>query len=112
MKLPNATAAVVDSSKVRDYLLNPAHAKGRGKALYFTAQGFDRSDWQMLAQALKHLARNSTVVATMESPHGLKYTLDGVIEGPGGKMARVRTVWIVDKGRYVPRLVTAFPTPA
>ena len=45
----------------------------------------------------------------MESPHGLKYIMDGKIETPSGKSPRVRTIWIVDQGLQAPRLVTAYP---
>jgi hypothetical protein len=46
----------------------------------------------------------------MESPHGLKYILDGKIETPCGKTPTVRTIWIVDRGTEAPRLVTAYPS--
>ena len=45
----------------------------------------------------------------MESPHGLKYILDGNIETPTGQNPVVRTIWIVDQGVETPRLVTAYP---
>jgi hypothetical protein len=37
MKLPNATHAVVDVAKLRDYCLNPGHARGRHKARVFAS---------------------------------------------------------------------------
>jgi hypothetical protein len=45
----------------------------------------------------------------MESTHGKKYIVDGTMETPTGKSPRVRTIWIVDGGETVPRLVTAYP---
>jgi hypothetical protein len=45
----------------------------------------------------------------METVHGKKYIVDGAIETPSGKTPVVRTVWIVDEGSDVPRLVTAYP---
>jgi hypothetical protein len=45
----------------------------------------------------------------MESPHGLKYALDGKIETPSGRSPTVRTIWIVDAGVETPLLVTAYP---
>jgi hypothetical protein len=48
----------------------------------------------------------------MESKHGKKYIVDGAIESPGGKTPMVRTVWIIDKGENIPRLVTVYPYEA
>ena len=44
-----------------------------------------------------------------ESPHGRKYVIVGRIESPDGKSALVQTIWIVDTGTDVARLVTAYP---
>jgi uncharacterized protein DUF6883 len=43
------------------------------------------------------------------SPHGKKYVIVGQVESPTGKAANVQTIWIVDKGWDVARLVTAYP---
>jgi len=45
----------------------------------------------------------------MESTHGIKYIVDGIIQGPNGSVGTVRTIWIIDSGRDRPRLVTAYP---
>jgi hypothetical protein len=45
----------------------------------------------------------------MESSHGTKYIVDGEIVSPVGKNPVVRTVWIVDHGQTIARLVTAYP---
>jgi hypothetical protein len=55
------------------------------------------------------LALNHAISKKMESAHGRKYIIDGAIETPGGKTPLVRTVWIIDRGSDVPRLVTAYP---
>jgi hypothetical protein len=47
----------------------------------------------------------------MDSIHGEKYIVEGTIATPVGRVVRVRTVWIIDRGETVPRLVTAFPRP-
>ena len=110
MKLPNAHLAVVDQNKITAYLLNPAHPDNGGKAPFFLALGFRSDDWQALAAALRKLAGEIPVAKKMESPHGLKYILDGKIETPGGRSPTVRTIWIVDQGLEIPRLVTAYPS--
>jgi hypothetical protein len=49
------------------------------------------------------------VWSTVASPHGKKYIVDGQIETPIGKTPIVRTIWIVDTGESIARLVTAYP---
>lgn len=109
MKLPNADLAVVPEHKLTHYLLNPVHPDNGGKAEFFTSLGFRVSEWEVLAAALRELARTSPVSQQAESPHGRKYVTVGRIESPGGKPALVQVIWIVDTGTDVPRLVTAYP---
>jgi hypothetical protein len=109
MKLPNANKAAVDREKIVDYLLNPAHPDNGGKADFFTQLGFRREHWEGLASALKILAQTAEVMRVSESPHGKKYVVIGQIESPSGKTVLVQTIWIVDKGLNVARLVTAYP---
>ena len=109
MKLPNASLALVERSKITEYLLNREHPDNGGKADFFIALGFHPNDWEVLATALRKLAMNSPVSQSMESPHGKKYIVDGEIETTVGKTPMVRTVWIIDTGETAPRLVTAYP---
>jgi hypothetical protein len=109
MNLPNAESAIVPMEKVVDYLLNPAHPDGAGKAQFFGLMGFRREEWQVLASALRRLAAQAEVTRSLESRHGRKYVLDGRIETPAGRTPLVRTVWIVDAGTEIPRLVSAYP---
>lgn len=109
MNLPNGENAVVEREKVRDYLLNVGHPDGYGKAAFFTTMGFRRDAWQVLADALRQVARDFPVIKSMTSLHGHKYIVDGVLPAPIGQSAFVRTIWIIDAGDDTPRLVTAYP---
>ena len=109
MKLPNADLVKVERKKIAEYLLNREHPDNGGKADFFFALGFDRDDWEPLAGSFCRLAITYSVTRSMESAHGKKYIVDGTIETPTGKSPRVRTIWIVDSGETVPRLVTAYP---
>ena len=109
MRLPDARDAIVEQEKICDYLLDPAHPDNGGKAAFFLSHGFSREEWFALATAFLGLAMVAEVTRNLESQHGRKYLLDGRIETPDGKVAMVRTVWIVDHGRGPPRLVTAYP---
>ena len=107
--MPHAHLAVVDRLKVVEYLLNAAHPDNGGKAAFFQALGFTSQRWEILAAALQSLAQAVTPVTTTESPYGQKYVIDGEIDTPSGRRARVRSVWIVDRDGDIPRLVTAYP---
>ena len=95
--------------KSRIILLNPAHPDTGGKAEFFGKLGFRRKEWEILAAAFRVLAQTTEVTSHAESPHGRKYVIVGQIESPVGKPAAVKTIWIVDKGLAVARLVTAYP---
>jgi hypothetical protein len=109
MNLPNVELAEIAEAKIRAYLLNPAHPDGKAKARFFAALGFTPEAWEVFAAALRGLAMRSPVANRLESVHGTKYVVDGPIESPSGQSPSVRTVWIVEAGRDVPRLVTAYP---
>jgi hypothetical protein len=109
VKLPSPETSIVAEEKVVGYLLNPLHPDGAGKAQFFAALGFGTEDWRLFADSLRGVAARNQVTRTVESDHGVKYIVDGTIETPAGRSPWVRTVWIVDHGQTVPRLVTAYP---
>jgi filamentous hemagglutinin len=52
--LKNANRAIIDERKVRDYLLNPLHARGGHKARMFAAAlGYRRFDHVRLIEQIK-----------------------------------------------------------
>jgi hypothetical protein len=109
VKLPNAQRAIVDLGKITAYLLNASHPDNGGKARFFGELGFVRTEPVTLGEALRAVAVEGDVVRQAESPHGRKFVVDGAIQGPRGRTASVRTIWIVDVGQDAPRLVTAYP---
>jgi hypothetical protein len=109
MNLPRADAVEIAKEKITEYLLNPRHPEGAGKAIFFLDQGFLPEAWQVFADALRHLAARFPVVKQVDSIHGTKYVVDGELETPSGRSPTVRTVWIVDRGEENPRFVTAYP---
>lgn len=111
MKLRNAHLAIVDRSKVLDYLLSEAHPDNGGKARFFASLGFSREDPEGLMRALRNVAAHGKVVSGGGSVHGEKYVVDGWLSAHTQESRRwsVRTVWIIDRGGDAPRLVTAYP---
>jgi hypothetical protein len=109
MVLPGAEQAVVDASKVRDYLLSHEHPIGRFKAVFFESLGYTKVDWQRLQIDLLDLCRKCDAVEGQESQFGRKYEVRGTLKGPSGRQAEIVTVWVVLAGEDFPRFVTAYP---
>jgi len=109
MKLPNSHRAVVDRRKITDYLLNPAHPDNGGKARAFHAMGFRADSWEVLADALRDMARSEEARESVETVHGRKYVLDGTLRSSSGTTVQVRAIWIIDRAAETPRVVTAYP---
>lgn len=111
MTLPNASLATVDDRKVSEYLLNGSHPDNGGKAQFFLALGYSPLDIARLATALRGVAVSGHAVDQKTSRHGTKYVVDGRLQSlvEPAKDRPVRTVWIVEAGDHVPRLVTAYP---
>ena len=117
MELPEAERALVDSLKVKEYLLSPSHPVGRFKATFFFSLGYAQDDWERLRDDLIHLARSGSVTPGQPSPYGKKYEVRGILTGPLGRSAarplgrsaKVTAVWIVINIDDAPRLVTAYP---
>ena len=109
MLLPNADEAVIDSAKLRDYLLSPTHPLGRFKARFFGALGFSADRWQELESALRtqHLTRQAESLPVVGN--GQKFAIRAILTGPNGESAAVVSVWFIRAGETGPRFVTAYP---
>jgi hypothetical protein len=105
---PNPAAAVVDSAKVRDYLLSPTHPVGRFKAVVFEAVGYRRSTWMALQTDLRRIAWLAAS-GSIPTPFGQRYRVHAILRGPSGRNLAVTVVWLVRSGEQFPRLVTAMP---
>lgn len=109
MELPNKFHAYVSISKITDYLLSETHIVGKSKARFFRSFGFDETNVNQFEQGLIHIAQTESVVEITETRYGKKYVIDGELETPSGAMIHLRTVWIIETGDDIPRLVTAHP---
>ena len=107
--LPNAANAIIDPSKLRDYLLAPDHAVGRFKSVVFTALGYSADNWDVLEADLLAFAAKEPARAGQASVYGRKFEVSGKLTGPNGRSAAFPTVWILKPGETAPRFVTAFP---
>ena len=108
MRIPFSDSAIIASSKLVDYLLDPTHPDGAAKARALARAGFHRAAPDVLERALReqHLALDAT--AGQRTPYGDKYETTGLLKGPAGVVI-VTSVWIVRHGERSPRLVTVIP---
>jgi len=109
LKLPDSEKAVIDSEKLRDYLLSPAHPVGRFKAVFFSSMGYTQENWRDFEADLREQYLTKETVLREETSHGRKYEIRGTIIGSAGKTGDVLSIWIILAGEKVPRSVTAYP---
>lgn len=108
MRLPFVGEAIVSETKLVEYLLNPEHPRGRGKAQFFLALGFRGEQPDTLRQALLRVAATTDMTET-NSMFGRKFVGAGELETPRGRTVRVVTVWMLPDGAPPPQLVTIYP---
>ena len=109
MRLPNARHAIIDESKVRDYLLAPHHPNGAAKARFFLRLGFTADTADILRRSLAHHARHGAAEPTDFSPYGIKFEVRGILHGTRGQLGSIISVWMYRRDEYVPRFVTFYP---
>jgi len=109
MRLPNFEAAVVDRSKICEYLLNGLHPVGGPKAQFFLRFGFSADQWQIFAERLRQLVVDNDVASSRSTNYGINYQVIGELLAPDGRVIRVTTIWHLEFGSEAPRLVTAYP---
>jgi hypothetical protein len=90
--LPNAACAVIDPSKVRDYLLSPSHPLGRFKAVVFNALGYSPHDWERLRDDLLRHGSAGQARPAETSTFGQKYLVSATLTGPNGRTGRFVSV--------------------
>jgi hypothetical protein len=101
--------AEIDDRKILDYLLSTDHPIGADKAAFFTSIGYSREDWTRLRDDLMLMCEQGEVVAEEQTPFGIKYVVDGLVQAPAGRNIELRTVWISEEPGDRPRLVTVYP---
>jgi hypothetical protein len=109
MPIPYAENLHVPLTKLVGYLLDPEHPFGGGKAEWFAGQGYHRGNADRLADDLIELARKSQNWLSTTTRFGVKYAVRGSVKTPRGRKVSLTTIWFIDDGRIVPRLITAYP---
>ena len=109
MQLPNASNAVVDIEKLRDYCLSSQHPEGRHKArVFLSALGVTSVDAEEFRKLLLSEAiRSNVATMTNADDYGCRYSADLIITW-GSRTAQVRSAWIMKSGEDFPRLISCY----
>ena len=109
MKIPQADQAVIAKDKLCEYLLNPAHRRGASKARLLLSLGYSVEGWQSLEAELRAQHLVADVIREADSDYGKRYEVVAPVLGPSGRAVRFRSIWQIDIGTNVPRLITMYP---
>lgn len=108
MILPNASLAIIDPGKIRDYCLNIEHPRGKHKAKIFQeVLGITKNDTQALILQIKRQIRSSDCIVGEADTYGQRYTVDIIIRKHSLE-AMIRTAWIIKTKENIPRLTTCY----
>ena len=106
-RLPNSLAAAPFKSKLQGYLLNTNHPVGKHKAKVInTVLGYHYENWNILSDKIYNAVQTAEVRKIVTTKHGTKYEIPVDITGEKNRTLTLRTVWQVDHGSTIPRLIT------
>ncbi|GAG30265.1 unnamed protein product [marine sediment metagenome] len=106
--LPNHENAIIDSSKLKDYILSPTHPIGKFKAIYFKRAGYTDKSWQILERDIREQHLSKDIKEEENTSFGKKYRITSSLKGPDSVII-ITSVWIILKGEKFPRLITIIP---
>jgi hypothetical protein len=106
--LPHAEVATCAVRKLTHYCLDPTHPRGRHKARVFReALGITLADAEWLRETLLNEAAAAEATEVATDAFGRRWRVDVLIVRRG-RVAMVRTLWIVRSGETIPRFVTCW----
>lgn len=109
MRIPNADQAIIAPEKLRDYLLNPEHRRGGPKSRVFLSIGFGSDHWTELEAELRLRHLTAEIERETDNQYGRRYEIVAPLVGLNGRVVRFRSIWQVDTGTVIPRLITMYP---
>lgn len=109
MKVPNAHTAEVPDRKLTSYLLDHTHPQNKGKANFYELVGFTRQSSDALRLSLLNHIFTQEIAKVIISGFGTRYVVEGWMPCPNGKQYPIRSVWFIENGEEIAKLVTAYP---
>ena len=108
MQLPNRTGALIAREKPVDYVLNTGHKRGGTKARLLAQFGYNVHNWGRLETDIRsQLETEVDLVRSTE--YGMRYEIRMTLPTPSDTPLTVRTIWQIDQGTDIPRLITLYP---
>lgn len=71
--------------------------------------GDHSESWQQLEADIRAVHLPADVSGSKESDYGTAYSIIAPLTGPGGRTVIFHSVWQIDVGTDVPRLITMYP---
>lgn len=105
VRLPNYQRAVILNDKVKNYLLHPG--KSNGKAAFFKALGYSMKDAKRFAGDIRRGLKENKALVYPANQHG-RAVYNVIMNLGTSTRTPVLTVWQIDKGSNIPRLITAY----
>lgn len=109
MKIPNSDRAIIETSKLTEYLLNTEHKRGGSKAKLLSQCGYSLDNWQQLEADIRKFHLSVDVNIIKETSYGTRYEISANLITPINRELPVKTVWQIDLGTDFPRLITLVP---
>lgn len=108
-KIFESGKVIIPDSKIAGYSLNMDHETGRNKAIVFkSVLGYTKDNYKDLISNIQKNVSHYPAVYKGSSEFGDRYEIVMALEGPNGKTANVTTGWMIDPGKTVPRLTSAY----
>jgi hypothetical protein len=108
MRLPNRAQAVIAQEKLLNYVLNTNHKRGGTKARLLARFGYTVQNWRRFEGDIRG-ALETEVDVVKRTEYGMRYEIRLVLQTPIRMPLIVRTIWQIDDGTDVPRLITLYP---
>jgi hypothetical protein len=108
MQLPNRVLSIIAQEKLTEYVLNSRHKRGGTKARLLAQFGYTVQNWRRFEADIRH-GLDAEVDLVRPTEYGMRYEIRMVLQTPLGVPLTVRTIWQIDDGREVPRLITLYP---
>jgi hypothetical protein len=109
MKIPNSDRAIIEPSKITEYLLNTEHKRGGAKAKLLIQFGYSIDNWQQLEADIRRFHLPEDVNLVTETAYGTRYQISANLITPIERPLMVKTVWQIDINTDLPRLITLVP---
>jgi hypothetical protein len=93
MRIPNSDRAIIESSKLTEYLLNIEHKRGGAKAKLLIQFGYSIDNWQQLETDIRRFHLTEDVNLVTETVYGTRYQISANLITPIDRLLVVKTVW-------------------